>query len=1468
MKLRLTLDRGQRGPVDVMLTADATATVADIAEFLHVADPAAPEDVRAPEDLTLAVAGPPERGLAPDTPIVDSGLHSGQRVRLIRSGQQFLAARTEPAATLRVVEGPDAGRDYALYSGSNVVGRGRGCEVRLSDPMVSRQHVRINVTDTIEIADLGSANGMTVNDAPAVREHLQVGDRVQVGDTLFLVRTLRVEAAEGRAEGSAVPFIRSPRLVKVFEGEEFEAPEPPERQHPEHFPVAMVVVPLLMGIVMWLVTESLLSAIFILMMPLLMVGHWIESRVSVKRQWKQLVKLFRFDAQTLIHDIGEANEREYRSRFVENPSASECVEAASDRSPLLWTRRTDSPNWAEFRVGLGTVQHRSKIGMPSAKRTSRDLINELARAVAPTRLIHDVPVIVQPAVAGGIGVAGHGDVAAAMARSFVVQAAALHSPEEMAIGVVASARSATDWDWLKWLPHVDGPRSPVQAAHLASTDGGANALVSELAELVATRAADKLSRDVTIKLPVFCLLVEHDAPVEFGRLTELAEKGWTQGVYVIWVAPDVAQLPAACRTFVDVKRAPDGDVGYLRTGDLASPVSMETMDADTAAAFARTLAPVEDITGLSEDASDLPRSTAWLNLVGTGLADDPSFVIERWVENRSVFSGPKAPSPLPRKPARLRATLGVNAGGLHQLDLRADGPHALVGGTTGSGKSELLQTWILGMAASNSPERLTFLLVDYKGGSAFAECNNLPHTVGLVTDLNTNGVRRALTSLSAELRYREEVLHRYAAKDLVTLEKTHPAAAPPSLVIIVDEFAALVQEVPDFVDGVVNVAQRGRSLGLHLILATQRPAGVIKGNLLANTNLRLALRVADIDDSNDVLGIPAAAYFDQDTPGRAISKTGPGRSITFQTGYVGGHTGKVVARPDVAVRELGFSRAAEWESPYVADEPVDDLGPNDIARIVDTIIAANGQAELPLPRKPWLPDLLHHYPLAALPTRRQDNELVFGIADDAEAQAQPNIAFHPDVEGNMAIFGASGSGKSTLLRTLAIAAGFTVRGGPCHVYGIDFGSRGLAMLEDLPHVGSIIVGSDEERIQRLVTWLRDTVEDRAARYAAVNASTITEYRTLANAPDEPRIIVLIDNVGAMRNAYEVSANAWVFEALIQAAGDGRPLGIHFLVTADRLNSVPTALSAAIQSRVVLRMADVNDYGFLSVPHDILEPDSPPGRGIYADREIQVALLGDSPDVVAQAEAARGFKKSMLRAGRTPAPPIKRLPEEVRFAELPATVGGRPVIGMGSADLGPWPFDPTGSFIVSGPPGSGRTTAVRSILAALNRADPGWSAVLLTPRRVGLAQGFAWTHSAVGAEKVEELAQQLTSDLRELESSGTAATNLKLVIVLEALDELANSDAESALSELVAVALSNNVFVVSEGEVSALGGSYGLLAAVKTSRRGLALQPDAGDGMLVYKTDFPMRTRSSMFPPGRGFLVALGKTDLGHVALPD
>ena len=485
------------------------------------------------------------------------------------------------------------------------------------------------------------------------------------------------------------------------------------------------------------------------------------------------------------------------------------------------------------------------------------------------------------------------------------------------------------------MPHTSSPHSPISATHLASTAPACSALLSELEDLVAL--AGEPDQDQARPRPRVLVLVENDAPVERSRLVQLAERGWHQGICVVWLAPTTTLLPAACRVFLEVtgREGRVGNVGYVSEGKLITPVAVDAISLEQTLAAARSLAPVEDSGTPVDDDSDLPRTVSLLTLTGTELARSHQAVIERWGESRSILTGPFAPATPHRKPGNLRAIVGQSAQGTFSLDLRADGPHALVGGTTGAGKSELLQAWILGMAAAHSPQRVTFLLVDYKGGSAFRDCVELPHTVGLVTDLSPHLVRRALASLSAELRYREHLLARHRAKDLVELERRGEVDAPPSLVIVVDEFAALVQEVPEFVEGVVNVAQRGRSLGLHLILATQRPAGVIKDNLRANTNLRLALRVADENDSSDVLGSTVAAYFDPALPGRAVSKSGPRRLTPFQTGYAGGWTSDTPPPPEMRVETLSYGAGRLWEPPVVEAEPEhEDLGPTDIQRLV------------------------------------------------------------------------------------------------------------------------------------------------------------------------------------------------------------------------------------------------------------------------------------------------------------------------------------------------------------------------------------------------------------------------------------------------------------------------------------------------------------------------------------------------------
>jgi len=1231
-----------------------------------------------------------------------------------------------------------------------------------------------------------------------------------------------------------------------------------------------MMFPALMGMGIFAFTHSPYSLMFVLMSPMIMLGSYVEQRRGGKKDFEGLMRDFREDLEIVATQIRESLEVEAEQRRTENPSSAECAETARRLSPLLWTRRGDTPGFLQLRLGLGTLPSRSSLAMPAVGHSTAQAWSELARSVEGLSVVHDVPVVVDPLSTGAIGVSGVRSVALPAARSLVLQAVSLHSPAELVVTAFASTTTARDWDWLKWVPHTASPQSPISAGHLANTAPACSALLSQLEDLIAS--AGELTgpgEDRHPSHPCVLVLVENDAPVERNRLVQLAEKGWHQGICVLWLAPTTSSLPAACRVFLEIEGT-RGSAGYVEEGKLVTSVVVDSVSLEQTRAAARLLAPVEDSGAPVDDASDLPRAVSLLTLTGTELAHSENAVLERWGESRSILTGPFAPETPFRRAGNLRAIIGQSAQGTFSVDLRADGPHALVGGTTGAGKSELLQAWILGMASAHSPQRVTFLLVDYKGGSAFRDCVELPHTVGLVTDLSPHLVRRALASLSAELRHRERLLARYGAKDLVELERRGEVDAPPSLVIVVDEFAALVQEVPEFVEGVVNVAQRGRSLGVHLILATQRPAGVIRDNLRANTNLRLALRMADENDSADVLGSTVAAAFDLDLPGRAVSKCGPGRLTPFQTGYAGGWTSQTPVPPEIRVETLSYGLGQVWEPP-VNEENLDhvpaDCGPTDIQRLVSTIVVATETAELPAPRVPWLPELRPVYDLASLFAARRDDELVFGVADDPDNQAQPVVGFNPDKEGNFAVFGSSGSGKSAFLRTIALAAGFSACGSPCHVYGIDFGNRALSMLESLPHVGSIVPGADHERLTRLLMFLRETIDDRAVRYSRARAATITEYRRLATAPDEPRIIVLVDGLTAFRSAYEMGGRVRWLDLFTSLAADGRPVGVHFVISVDQRAGMPNALAAAVQSRMVLRMAHVEDYGFLGVAGDVLNTASPPGRGLLNGVEIQCAVLGGSREVMAQSRAVNTFGEamragpSMIHGGMSEAPPIRSLTDRVLMNGLPSEVDGRPVLGVGSTSLSALPFDPRGSFVVTGPSGSGRSTSLASLARSLHRWNSAMRLYLVTPRRSSELAGLPdWTEIAAGTDDIIALATRLQGELHEDAHHGP------MTVVVERMDDLAGTVAESPLSGLVKACLDHDRFVVAEGEATFFSSSFGLPGLLKTSRSGLALQPDGVEGQTVFRSSFPAFNQAGQ-PEGRGFLVQRGRPEMLQVALP-
>jgi S-DNA-T family DNA segregation ATPase FtsK/SpoIIIE len=1474
VKLKITLDRPQ-GATDLVLTAAADATVGDVATALATRDPdgrgrgilrpavgpgsTAPADGAAVGAVTLTMLDGHRATFDPALPVADSGIKSGDRLAVVPAGERYADRAGRPVAQLTILQGPDAGKRMQLPAGNQTIGRAADCDLRLSDTLVSRRHVRLFLAPgSAEILDLGSANGITLNDEPVTRGSWLPGDRLRVGDTVLGIEFASAPEAGGSAHAATAAFNRSPVITGSYAGQSLETPELPEAEHAPRFQLLPLLAPVLLGGVLFVVTRYAASLIFVALSPLMMVANVVEGRMNASRGTKGSMAALRRELAELGQAADAAHAVEWRARNAEHPPTAQCLDAAVQRSPLLWSRRPGAPRFLDIRVGAATLESRLRFETQRNRRAVPAAQAELGNLIAGYRSIRDVPFTLSLADHGAIGIAGEPGAALDVTRAVLCQLAALHSPAEVVLAGFCGGRSVHDWDWLKWLPHTSSAHSPLTGPHLVAGPESA-LLLAQLEDLVRARRGGAADSGAVV-----IVLVDSRTPGDRARLVELSKAGQAAGVYCFWVAQRAEHLPAVCTAYLDVRGDRSVSVGDSITSTSSAGIAADGVDEATAATFARTMAPLFDAGAVVADDSDLPRSVSWLELNDPRIADDPSAIIERWQESRSIFTGPAAPrGDGPGRPGTLRAIVGTAADGPHALDLRLHGPHALVGGTTGSGKSELLQTWILAMAAAHSPQRVTFLLVDYKGGSAFRECVHLPHTVGLVTDLSPYLVRRALRSLGAELTYREHLFAAKGVKDLQELEKTGDPETPPSLVIVVDEFAALVHEVPEFVDGVVNVAQRGRSLGLHLVLATQRPAGVIKDNLRANTNLRLALRMADEADSADVLGSSEAAHFDPALPGRAVSKTGPGRLVPFQAGYVGGWTDAAKRDPDVAVEELVIGEGRAWRAPEPAARPAHhEQGPSDIARITATIRQASAMAQLPAPRRPWLDELAHVYDLARLPTRRRDDELVFGVLDEPDAQRQSVAAFYPDHEGNLAIFGTGGAGKSTALRSLTIAAGLTARGGPCHVYCLDFSSRGLEMLAELPHVGAVIAADEGDRVRRLMRTLLAAADDRARRYAAVRAGTITEYRHLAAAPQEPRILILLDGFAAFRQQYESADNGRWFDALASLAADGRPLGIHLILTADRPASLPSRFSSRVQRRLVLRLADDNDYYMAGVESGVLTPDSPPGRGLLGRGEFQVAVFGGSTGSTAQSRAIGQLAAAMRRQQVPDAPLVEQLPEIVRLSDLPVTADGRPAIGVADDTLSPVGFKPEGVFLISGPPASGRTTAAAAAIIALDRAAPGVAPVFFGGKRSPLASLGIWQQTATGPAEVAEAAAKID----QAAASGGEGSR-RYAVVIEAVNEYLSTPADAPLAAMIKTLTRLGHVVIAEAETSTLGGVWPLLAAVKSARTGLALQPEQGDGTLVYKTDFP-RSRRADYPPGRGLLVEGGRVRLLQVAIPE
>ena len=1049
-------------------------------------------------------------------------------------------------------------------------------------------------------------------------------------------------------------FVRTTRILRSLDSGAFEIDPPTSSQRAKRLPIILTMGPSLTMSIAMLVSmgfsianlttggsiqstvTSGAMAISMFMGALL----WPALMNSYQRRHEEAEEKYRRDKynQYIAEKDKELSAKYERNTRIWNEALAPspdflCELLSSDEKKLrLWERSVTDSDFLNVRVGRGNRDFGIDIMIPKSGFTlDEDQLLKLPQAIAAKySVLRDVPIVLDLKEQKTIGFIGKATNIENIANGIILNIVALHAYDEVKIIVICKDIQLKRFDWMKEIPHVWSTDRSVR--YIATNTIETHQICNSIDEIVKERDIEENRKNKT-QLPYFIFFITDPSLVENEPLLRYIEDPQNQvGISGLFLYGDISRLPKACSTILQSDNLKNGYYSKNKNNNKFVTFESDIVNMQNVIQFAEKLSnlPVKiDVKNLS-----VPNRVSFLQMYKTGNVAGLG-IEQHWNNNVSNKT--------------LAAPIGIMAGGeVFSLDIHEayHGCHGLVAGMTGSGKSEFLQAYILSLAINYSPNEVAFVLVDFKGGDMarpFMAKHNapaIPHLSATISNLSGNILYRALVSFEAEIKTRQRIFNETAAIlgfDKLDINSYHryfkegKLKTPlPHLIIVIDEFAQLKTQQPEFLTQLINVAQVGRSLGIHLILATQKPSGVVDPQIWSNSRFRVCLKVLDKQDSMEMINRPDAAMIK--LPGRCYVQVGYDEVFEcLQSGFSGADyipTNTYLPDEDITLHLVDHTATPVRSAKDIVYGKKTDK--TQLEAIISNVVSIGVEKNLRV--KPLWCELLKEKILLdeiidseALQSNRPSLAVPIGLVDYVKTQQQHPLKIDFLNSGHIAMYGAAGTGKTTFIQTLICSLVNRYTPEEFNLYALDFGGRAFSYLNMLPHTGGVVFSDNEVGVVEVLDTIQTIIDERKVLFESCNCSSYIEYLS-ATGRKLPAILLIIDNYTPFREKFY-----HLEDDVVNIISSGKAYGINAVLTGNSRNAIYYKVCEHISAFYTLRMNDSMNYRDILNVTVPIEPENIKGRGITVIDgnvvEFQIALAVDGENEAERVNAiCRSFSK--------------------------------------------------------------------------------------------------------------------------------------------------------------------------------------------------------------------------------------------------